>query len=95
MSRRYKRIAMTPEFFVEMIRDGDHAYSIIKDGVPADAKIVRCGYDNLSNQIYVFIEHESFDQVTEGEIVPELYPLFHNGRISTVRIISSDEVRHE
>ena len=98
-NRRYKRITCSPEFLASAMHDGDHSYRIVRDGVPLDAKVIGCGHDNLSNTIYVFIEHESFDEVPEGEIIPALYPLFQITsqeefyKMSSVRIISSDEVK--
>ena len=68
--RRRRRISCSPEFIASTLIEGEHSYSIIRGGIPVDARVVGCGYDNLSNVLYVFIEHESFDEVPEGDIVP-------------------------
>ena len=40
--------------------------------VPTDAKYVRSYYDPLTDLVNVVVEHESFDDVQHGQLIPEI-----------------------
>jgi len=48
---------------------------LVKSGIPSGAKFRGYGHDHSRNCIYVFVEHESFDEVREGEIYPDACPI--------------------
>ena len=65
---RVQRFEVTPFAFERVFVSGNSL--TIVDGIPDGGKVVRAGYDHLTDVIYLIVEHESFDDVPEGNLIP-------------------------
>lgn len=77
---KVKRLQISAELLFEMFSDGFHegGYTVIKDAVPADARLVNVRYfppHGWPNSIELLIESDSFAEVAEGHSVPTLLPI--------------------
>lgn len=68
-SRRLKILTIDPDTLIAMLTQ-PATWSV--DGVPEGAKVIDCGYDLYRRAFYVTLEHESFEQVPDGEYIPAL-----------------------
>lgn len=70
MKARIKRLIINPLAFLHIMKD-DTAWRVTK-GVPKDTKI--CGFviDPHTNNLVLFIEHESFPEVDVNTVAPLL-----------------------
>lgn len=73
-SRRLKMMAVHASLIDEFLRDGYEVggdYKItVQSPIPSDAKLVRVWYDISIDTVYFVYEHESFDLVELGSMVP-------------------------
>jgi hypothetical protein len=73
---RYKRLKISPEFFLSLFTEGMHpqrAYTVIADAVPADAKLVHVRM-SWPNDLEMLISSETFPEVKKGEEIPLMTP---------------------
>ena len=67
---KYKRFQISPELFLALFVEGPHpAYSVIKDAMPADAKLVHVRMA-WPNYLEMLISSESFPELKKGEEIP-------------------------
>ncbi len=69
--RRLRRLAFTPEFFVDLCKHGGEAVDVVQHRLPSDAQIVRCAYDLERDLVWVAIRSETFAVIPDGDIIPE------------------------
>lgn len=50
--------------------------SVSDGGIPADAKVLRMGYDPVKDDVLAYYEHPDFPLSVEGQTVEELHPIF-------------------
>ena len=48
-----------------------------KRGVPEGARIVGAQYECATNCFQVAVEHDSFEEIPDGKLLPQFEPLFH------------------
>lgn len=65
------------------VSPGEFAQRITKEaiwkrlqGMPEEAILIRCSYDNIENELIFIFEHPSFPIMLEGQRPPEFKPLF-------------------
>lgn len=73
-TRRLKRLTLSPDVLIYTLADMRLRRVV---GFPAGAKVARCGYDSLTDTFYIVVEHESFEEVPQGEIIPMLLLTVH------------------
>ncbi len=69
--RRYKQLRVSQDLFVDWFTTGFRVAFEIESGIPKGAKVVNilAAFPDL---IVLVLEHESFDEVPFGELIPEL-----------------------
>jgi len=75
MKRRYRILRITSQLFVGLFTKGQHpAYLVTREALPDDTRIrnVRLGWPDY---VELVLESEQFDEVREGEPVPNLTPV--------------------
>ncbi len=69
---RYAVLRVSPYFLLEMCREGEIHARVIGHAVPDDAKYVRTYVDGTWGYIKIVIESASFQELKEGDEIPEL-----------------------
>ncbi len=69
-------IPISPELIGEMCKNGE-SHHRTESGLPADAKFVGANWDPSFQYFLVCFESQEFDEVLEGERLPELRPVIH------------------
>ncbi len=70
-------VEMSPEFLLELLRLTDGIcidgglMELVGDKIPEEAEALRCTLSANGN-VNLIIEHESFSEVVEGNVVPTL-----------------------
>ena len=70
-SRRLRRVPITPEFLIDIMKHGTDGVEIVENPLPEDARFVGSSFDPFSLTSLLFVSSESFDEVTENAQVPE------------------------
>lgn len=73
---RLVNVFVVRNVLVEFVKRGSRAVAIEADGVPEDAQLRGGGYDVATNRFYLTFEHPSFRALRNGELIPELNPLY-------------------
>ena len=74
MSQRLAVIRATAELLVELCKAGSARYAeVIENALPSDAMFVRAGHD-MNGTLRIVVSSESFAEVPEGGVIPELPP---------------------
>ena len=80
--RRVKRVSVTPELILELLKLGDEGtvvdgglVTFVSDPIPESATALRCGLDNCGN-VQLLLEDDSFPPVFEGCIIPQITPTY-------------------
>ncbi len=62
---RIKRLEISPEVIARM---GNGKFEVVRDGneLPADAKIIRAGYDYLTDVFFVIVESCEYPDTPDG-----------------------------
>jgi hypothetical protein len=68
---RVVRYLFSPECLADLLVAGINFKPV--DGIPPAAKIIRAGYDQEKDTFFITAEHESFDLIPEGKVIPERY----------------------
>lgn len=66
---RAVQIRILPECLANWLVTG-HSLTIV-GGIPPGARVVRAGYDHERGVFSIVVEHESFDEISEGAVIPE------------------------
>lgn len=72
--RRLRRAAISPQMFVEAMIHGLRAAVVVENGLPEGTEYAHSAYDFNTDTVWVFVRHESFADVPDGQPVPE-HPL--------------------
>jgi hypothetical protein len=72
--RRVRLLTIGDGFLPMVFGGGDHHYSVVRDGLPADARVVGCRHWDW--RLELLIESESFDVVPDGQPIPAIEPIF-------------------
>src|SRR6266487_1361750 len=75
-TRRDKRWQIDLVRLLDLLRANDGVRHLHQDGLPADARPVGLTVDRAWNTIDVYLESDSFDEVSENEMPPELLVAF-------------------
>lgn len=69
---RMKRIGISPEIIRMMMTDG-MAYRVTK-GLPDGCRVRQISPDFQTGLVWIFVEHESFEDIPEGSSIPAYAP---------------------
>lgn len=82
---------------VELVKHGTRAVSIEAHAIPEDAQLRGGGYDVTTNRFYLTFEHPSFRPLRNGELIPEVCPLFRDETVDrlneTTRLLDEERRR--
>jgi len=78
MGRR-KVLRIASQFLPMLLNQGFHAYRVVSDSLPSDARVVNCMMNFNLHSFSLLIESESFPEVPEGESYPEICPTLTTG----------------
>lgn len=83
--RRLIAVPVSVDFLTEMVTLGwqtrvDCITTCIR-GLPIGATFVSSFFDNARFIAYLVFQHESFDEVPPGTMIPELWPLFETKQL--------------
>jgi hypothetical protein len=67
--RRLKRWLATEAFFRPLFLHNGQKYFVVSE-IPDDAKLVRISYQHETGCWHFIFEHDSFDPVEEGHLIP-------------------------
>lgn len=70
-ARHVRRVAVHPRFFVEIMMHGSEAVDVVADALPEGTGYIMATWDPIGAVVWIIVEHDSFDPITEGEIIPE------------------------
>ena len=87
MPEREKRLVMvraTFDFLLDLMTEGNTTAGIITtvEGLPKDAKFIRDYYDYQVGQVCFVFSHDSFDEVSEGSMIPVKQVVFHREAVT-------------
>ena len=69
---RRRKLKLSPEGLIGFLVEGKHHYEA--KGIPKDAKVIDCRFDNFSNCFVLVLESEGWEHLKEGnnwDVVPE------------------------
>lgn len=69
---KYMRVRVHAGYIVDMLTYGSIFYCRCIEGLPVGTKFVYAIPDTMYG-IWIVVEHESFDELKQGQIIPE-YP---------------------
>jgi hypothetical protein len=69
--RCVRRVAVHPRVLVDLMTHGTDGIDVVDHPLPAGARYVLCTWDPLGATVWIIVEHESFDPIAEGEVIPE------------------------
>ena len=72
--RRRVSVRISPEFIGMMARDSgdDCIITSVQSQIPKDAKFIGVNWDFQRDCFYICFEHESFELISYGKILPEV-----------------------
>lgn len=71
MGRRIRRVPVTVEFLIDIMKNGTSGVRVVRNPLPADAAFVGSSFDPLSLLAIMFVSSDAFEDVKEGDPVPE------------------------
>lgn len=71
---KIKTFSFSPEFIVALLQQGT-GHEIVSSGLPSNAKIRGCGFDQHNRTFWLHIEHESFPEILSGAVLPHMPPV--------------------
>ena len=75
---RLARIAISPDVLVHSLRSGFQVTS----GLPVDAKVRWSWFECERQILWVVCESASFEELMEGEHIPEIYPAIQSVEVA-------------
>jgi hypothetical protein len=73
--RRVKLFRISGEFLTQLFTPGEHnPYQVVENAIPDGTRVLNVRY-GWPAWIELLLEHESFEEVKNGEEVPALIPL--------------------
>lgn len=72
MKRAY--VLMTPEVVADLCKPQEKIITSIKSEVPVDAIFITAEYSDSLQCFRVIFEHDSFDDISEGNRIPRIDP---------------------
>ena len=83
-SRRIVRISVSSAVFEQILMQGWTTRGRVitcTNGLPEGAKYSGCSFDPAKLDAYLFFVHDSFAEIVQGEIVPEMRVTWSSERI--------------
>lgn len=65
--QRFRRLLVSPELVAAMTHG---TFRVVASSLPPDAVTVGGGYDTERHAVSVTFAHESFDMLTDGQVIP-------------------------
>lgn len=75
-----KRVRITLELLLCWFMPGAMHYEVLEDEVPIDAKIVDVDLNRDHTEIELTITSDQFEEVKDGQVIPELKPILRDLR---------------
>ena len=83
--RRLRRVGITSAVLIEWMTTGwrtnQNEYVECIEGLPQGAKCIRMDYDMVHDVAYLLVEHESFEPVHHGEVIPKMHVAYRSTRL--------------
>ncbi len=76
---RYRILRIRPVLLIGMLvslQDATLRDALFISGMPEDAKLLRTAYDPVSDVLLFFVHSETFNEVVDGAVAPDLMPVF-------------------
>jgi hypothetical protein len=70
MKAKVKRVAINPEVFFHVMRN-ETAWRVSK-GIPKDSRLRGFTLDPYTQTLFLFVEHEDFEEIDVGSLAPLL-----------------------
>ncbi len=70
------RVPVSLIFWEHQVKQGAVTTVRCIEGLPEDAQLTSSYYDGSKQAAFLVFEHSSFREVQQGEIIPELWPVF-------------------
>lgn len=74
--RRVRRVAITPDLLLALLIDKKELHLRVEAGIPITATLAGSSYDGERREFVLYLEHESFEPITERDRVPTINPTF-------------------
>ena len=71
MNRCVRRVAVHPRVLVDLMINGTGGIDVVDHALPAGTGYVLSTWDPIGATVWVIVEHESFDPIAEGDVIPE------------------------
>lgn len=71
--RRTRRVAVTGEFFIDVMKHGLDAAVIVDNALPWDAQYLGATFDPAGLLVWLIVWSSEFDEVKEADVIP-LHP---------------------
>lgn len=78
MGNRLCNVFFTPHILEQLFKHGTTRATPVEDAVPGSAQMRGAGYDPVRGAFYLTFEHETFKELSGGELLPEMRPLFRD-----------------
>ena len=75
---------------IQFFSEGEHHYRVL--GIPSESRFIRMDVDYLG-RAQILIEHKSFDEVIEGQDIPQIYPMFEKLYVSEQDVVDTKPIR--
>lgn len=75
---RLRRVKVSSAVIAYTAIKGNYFHVIVNDGVPKDAKLRNINYDYMLDCFHLIFEHPSFDDLEDGDPIPEQEVLLEN-----------------
>ncbi len=66
--KRWAMVELLPECLVQIL-SGD-SFAAIDNCIPADGRVVRAGYDHVTDMFYLIVESREYDLIPGGAEIP-------------------------
>lgn len=73
---RLARVTASPRFLTGDLTEGMPTKRMVKEGLPATAKLVGGSFDTNTLRLTLIFEDKTFAEVSEGDVIPEIPIVF-------------------
>jgi hypothetical protein len=70
-TRRVRRVALNPRIVVDLMIAGTDGLDVVANQLPEGTDYLLATWDPVNVVVWLIVEHESFDAVAEGAVMPE------------------------
>ena len=70
-TRRVRRVALHPRIVIDLMIDGTDGLDVVANALPEGTAYVLATWDPINAVVWLIVEHDRFEEVAEGEVIPE------------------------